>query len=686
MLDRLASQHAARVLSVARDGDARAGRSAPDAAISRSWERCIANHGLEPILPRGTLVLDRPALAQRQEKLQDFVELARVEMDRLYQQIAGSGSAIILTDADGVILNCVTSPGLARMFQRAGLWLGADWSERHEGTNGIGTCVMERQPVTVHRDEHFLARHIGLSCSAAPIFDPAGNLLAVLDASTVNSRDSKQSQLHALALAAMSAKTIENCAFQRHFRQASVLRFHARPEYIGVIAEGLLAFDGDGRVLGANQSALNQLGGLSREELMHLRVADIFDLSLDVLMGRASVHATVWPLLDRRGHGYYAMLRGPESALERGAMSMPAARRSTAAARPAIPPQTAPAPGRTMSAVIAPRMDLEGLAGEDPAMAYNVRCARKVVDRNVTILLNGETGTGKEAFAKAVHDASDRADKPFVAINCASIPENLIESELFGYKAGAFTGARREGMRGKIVQAHGGTLFLDEIGDMPAHLQTRLLRVLEEREVVPLGGEAPIMVDLHVISATHRNLPDLVASGSFREDLYYRLNGLVLTLPALRERADLAIVIERVLAAEAEGQPVELSFEARNLLLEYPWPGNIRQLRNILRTAVALCEDAEIRPEDLPAELGRAPGMAGPGAAEAAPRLVSPPVETIAATDPEGSLASAEKAALLRELERHRWNMTNTARDLGLSRNTLYRKLKKHGITPPTLS
>ncbi len=663
MLERVASQHAARVMAVAR-GSRMPPSAQLDAAVARSWGRCIGDHGLDPIHRADTRVLDRLLIEDRQERVRDMLEIARVEMDNLYQQIAGSGSAIILTDAEGVILSCVTGPDLSGMFQHAGLWLGADWSEGLEGTNGIGTCLIERQPLTIHRDEHFMSRHIGLSCSASPVFDPHGQLLGVLDASSVNSRDSKQSRFHALALATMSAKMIENCTFQRHFRAGWVLHFHSRPEYVGQLSEGMLAFDGEGRILALNQGALNQLGR-SRDELAGRTIPELFDVSLDVLMGRSSqLPGNVWPLRGCRGQGFFALLRGPEPPPS-------ASRRVGRTLNAPAPRAEPPAP---------PRMDLAGLRGNDPVMVFNVRCAEKVMNRDVTILLNGETGTGKEVFAKAVHLAGERADKPFVAVNCSAIPESLIESELFGYRSGAFTGARREGMRGKILQAHGGTLFLDEIGDMPPQLQTRLLRVLEEREVLPLGAETAVPVDVRIISATHRRLEDLVAEGRFREDLYYRLNGLVLRLPALRERTDLEDVIERVLAGESGGEAVRLDAQARALLLGYSWPGNIRQLRNTLRTAVALCDDGVIRPHDLPAELSRR-------AAEPPPAL--PPAQPVCAAPEAGapaSLRDAEKAALLRELDRHRWNMTNTARDLGLSRNTLYRKLHKHGITPPTLA
>ncbi len=202
----------------------------------------------------------------------------------------------------------------------------------------------------------------------------------------------------------------------------------------------------------------------------------------------------------------------------------------------------------------------------------------------------GETGSGKEVFAKAMHRSSERAGRPFVALNCASIPETLIESELFGYKAGAFTGAARDGRRGKIFLANGGTLFLDEIGDMPVHLQARLLRALEEREVLPLGGDEPIKVDIRLISATHCNLTEKIKTGEFRPDLYYRLHGFALTLPPLRERGDRRELIRRVLAEEAEGSPIEIDEAALDRLDRYSWPGNLRELRNVLRTVLALRE------------------------------------------------------------------------------------------------
>ena len=340
-------------------------------------------------------------------------------------------------------------------------------------------------------------------------------------------------------------------------------------------------------------------------------------------------------------------------------------------------------------------LTLEEIAGEDPQMLRNIRCAHRIADTNVSVLIQGPTGSGKEAFAHAMHLASRRAGRPFIAVNCAAIPETLIESELFGYKSGAFTGARREGLRGRIVQSSGGTLFLDEIGDMPLALQSRLLRVLEEREVVPLGSEGAITVDLHVLAASHRNLREMIARGTFREDLYYRLNGITLELPALRERSDKERLIQHALAAETgNGRPAAIERDALQRLLAYSWPGNIRELRNVIRTALAICEGGVVRALDLPREIRDEPRQAVDGPVPAAPHHAdmvaagsgySPDASGTPCEQsgmPRNRLQAAERAALLRAMEELHGNMSRVAAELGVSRNTLYRKIKRHGIAP----
>ena len=623
-----ASRHAQQVLTVAQGRGQLAGPAA-DSSVARSWLRCLQQHHLDPAQSMPPAVIEHAHMLERREQLQQVLEISSNEMNSLHRQLAGSGHAVLLTDARGVILNCVTEQAEKRTFEQAGLWLGADWSEACEGTNGIGTCLVERQPLTIHQNEHFRSRHTGLTCSASPVFDPHGELLAVLDVSSARHDVSRQSQFHTMALVNLSAKAIEGCHFLRSYEGEWLLRFHAQAEYIGQFSEGLLAFDGDGRVSAVNQSAINLLG-LSRRQLLGRTLVEVFDCRLDDLLGRASAQPSAsWPLYTQRGQLLFAMLRGQP-------------RRSTQA--------------------LAAALATPGLCLADPGLQSDFRRALRVYERDVPLLIGGETGTGKEAFAKALHQVSSRGGKPFVALNCAAIPESLIESELFGYRGGSFTGARKEGMRGKLQQADGGTLFLDEIGDMPLALQTRLLRVLEERRVEPIGGESQ-SIDVRVISASHRDLTQRVASGEFRQDLFYRLNGLVIELPPLRDRSDKLALLDFLLAEEARGQSARLDDAAREALLAYSWPGNVRQLRNVLRTLCALCENGVISHADLPAEM----------------RHARPALPALPVSKPD-QLGDAERQALLAVLDAQHWHISHAAEQLGISRNTLYRKLRKHGI------
>jgi transcriptional regulator of acetoin/glycerol metabolism len=626
------TRHAQQVLTVAQGTAHRYGPGS-DPSIARSWLRCLQDYHLDPAQAMAPTVLEHARVLESRERLQQVLKIAGAEMNSLHQQLSG-GNAVLLTDARGVILNCVTEPGERKIFERAGLWLGADWSESREGTNGIGTCLVERQSLTIHRDEHFRGRHTGLTCSASPVFDPHGDLLAVLDVSSARHDITRQSQFHTMALVNLSAKMIESSYFLTHCADQYLLRFHLQPGSVGLFSEGLLAFDAAGQITALNQSALNLLS-VGRIDLIGQPVAALFDCSLDDLMSRARADAAAsWPLRARDGRGFFALVRG---------QSQPVAK-----VTPLAKPQ--------------PVSRLTDICLVDPALQNDFRRALRVFERDVPLLINGETGCGKEAFAKAVHQASQRSSKPFVALNCAAIPESLIESELFGYRGGSFTGARKEGMRGKLQQADGGTLFLDEIGDMPVALQTRLLRVLEDRLVVPIGGE-PQAVDVRIISATHRNLLGRVEDGSFREDLYYRLNGLEIGLPALRQRSDKSQLLDFLLEEEAGGQPVVIDGPARQALLDFNWPGNVRQMRNVLRTLAALCDEGRIGLGDLPAAVRQ-----GQVAVQLAANTDSP-------------LDDAERAALITTLEAQRWHMTHAARELGVSRNTLYRKLRKHGIS-----
>jgi transcriptional regulator of acetoin/glycerol metabolism len=653
----LATSHASRILHVVQNGLQPAGI---EPHVTRSWYRCLREYRIEPSAPRQSTVVNSQSLKELQQRMGELLPVARAEMESLYEQIAGSGFAVILSDTQGVVLTTITDPALQREFRQAGLSLGALWDERHEGTNGIGTCLAEGCAVTVHREEHFRGYNLSLSCSGAPILDPHGSIIAVLDASTANSSDSRLIQRDTMALVNMSAHLISRWNFLNEFSQSWILRFHSRPEFVGLLHEALVAMDGAGNILAVNESALLQLGCSTRKALVGESIERFFQFDFATLERRAQFEpSTIWPVRDlAHGRRFFAIPRAP---------LRPAARTlELAAPNPNAAKAVGTQHGRGQHHV-----------GEDAQMRKNLAFGRQLFAKQVPILLQGATGTGKEAFAKALHHSGLWFDKSFVTVNCAAIPESLIESELFGYTRGAFTGAVKEGRVGKILQSNGGTLFLDEIGDMPLMLQTRLLRVLEEREVVPLGSDQAIPVSLHVISATHRDIRQMIQQGDFREDLYYRLNGITLHLPLLRDRGDKADLIRTLLQEEnSDQESIEIAEDAFLKLLDYSWPGNIRQLRNALRTASALCRDGIIRLSNLPQEILHTE------ARSAAPTVTAGTVEAAAATInlPSAALRDAECAALLRELERMHWNISRTAQALGISRNTLYRKIHKHNI------
>jgi transcriptional regulator with PAS, ATPase and Fis domain len=330
-------------------------------------------------------------------------------------------------------------------------------------------------------------------------------------------------------------------------------------------------------------------------------------------------------------------------------------------------------------------------------MASVIGKIRRVLDRDIPVLIFGETGTGKELLARAIHEDSNRSSGPFIAVNCASIPESLIEAELFGYEDGAFTGAHRKGAAGKIAQAHGGTLFLDEIGDMPLALQARLLSVLQERHVVPLGSNKSIAVDVAVVSATHRNLREMIERRAFREDLYYRLNGLAVKLPPLRNRTDLLALVSKILDAESLGATTLLDADVERLFTHYRWPGNVRQLANVLRTACVMAMGAPRitrvhLPDDFVEDAEGARAARDPRTVPTAPLAASPWLSTPGPAAPLSHAVAAESPArhaapakTLEELEIEMirqalaaadGNISVASKRLGISRNTIYRKLR----------
>ncbi|KMM82884.1 Transcriptional regulator of acetoin/glycerol metabolism [Pseudomonas taetrolens] len=602
-----------------------------DLAITRSWRRCLDQYQLDPASRRSPNVVEQPRLQDHRAPLEHMITVAHWQMSSLHQQLGRDGHVVLLTDARGVAIDSVFNESERAEFQRSGLWLGSVWSEDYEGTNGVGTCLVERQHVTIRRDEHFRGKHVGLTCSASPVFDAGGELLAVLNLSSVREEQSLQQHFKAMALTQLSANLIESCFFLGHDPQRYLLRFHPEAGFVGLLGEGLLSFDESARICSVNHAALELLG-LSRGDVVGQALTTFLETPIDHVLSQGSEHPSVcWPIRLVDGRLLYGQLREP---IRRTPLATPAS-----------------------SEINDVRVCLE-----DPRLQRGFARALRVLERDVPVFLQGETGTGKEAFAAALHRASTRASQPFVAINCAAIPETLIESELFGYRGGSFTGARKDGMIGKLEQAHGGILFLDEIADMPLALQTRLLRVLEERQVVPLGGATATPLDVRLISASNQDLHTCVAEGRFREDLFYRVAGFAVQLPPLRERSDKGRLIDLLLREEAKDERVRLEAGVRDRLLTHPWPGNVRQLRTCLRTLVALALEGRVTLDDLAELLPTTP-------------------EAVALT--ENPLGVSERQTLLSLIEAEHWHIAHVAERLGISRNTLYRKLRHHGISRP---
>ena len=618
-----------------------------DERLARSWGRSMA----AGLAPAGRAAADLPSPGELREAMacnHSLLTHSRPIMEYLFDQVRHSHSVVVLADRAGMLMHTLGSPGFVDKAERVALTCGASWHESHRGTNAIGTALAEGTAVEVHGGEHFLERNSFLTCAASPILSATGELLGILDISG----DHRNGHAHTLGLVSTAARMIENRLLVATCKRNVRLHLHREPEGIGSVAEGIVAVSADGWIVGANRVALTQLG-LHMGDVGATPLAQVLDVRLDDLLSH-----------------HHRRPQQPQALRLRGGALLYAQVQLDAAAWPAARwvRGTPGAPAANESADDA----LARLDTGDARWRAAADKARRVVGKPIAVLIQGESGVGKEVFARALHASGPRRAGPFVAINCAAIPEHLIESELFGHVAGASTGARKEGSLGRLREAHGGTLFLDEIGDMPLALQTRLLRVLQERSVTPVGASKAVPVDFALVCATHNQLMQAAEQGRFRQDLYYRINGLTVQLPALRERSDFVALLRRLLSdlATEQGLPVDVEVAPDLLarLAAYSWPGNLRQLASVLRTACAMLVEGEdtLRWEHMPDDLVQA--------LEVAPLAFGHPPDT--PTAPAAlSLQQLSTAAIDQALQAARGNMSQAARQLGISRQTLYRKL-----------
>ena len=611
----------------------------------RSWERSL-EYGLRTGDERVLTPVSRQEAQIVTERNRRLIACAQPEMEKLRAAMTRGSWGIVCTDPDGLVVQALCGTGNAFYNMKQIFQIGRSIREADIGTNGLGCALIERQPIVIQAAEHFLDEIRPFACASVPLFDPAGGLAGILDAT----RYCDGSPVSVLEPLAIAARAVEKRMLEA-LDGALQLSFHTRAELLATPLAGIMVFDEDGRLLGANQTA-RQLLQLPPGRDLEQVFAQLFDCPAETFRQALSGRLTHGALWSDSGLGFEARFESRErnallARIGHAVQTLHDTDRDASRSAPATPP--------------AP--DVDGPAGRA------LHIARRAFARDIPVLINGETGTGKEVLARRLHEESERASGPFVAINCSSLPAGLIESEFFGYEDGAFTGGRRGGAAGKFELARGGTLFLDEIGDMPLELQGRLLRVLQERSFTRLGGARPIRFDARIVTATHRRLEARVAEGLFREDLFYRIKGVRVCLPALRERADRATLIEAMLAREAAGgASPRLSTDAMRALMAYAWPGNIRQLNHVLRLALTLAEgEAEITCEHLPEEV----------------------LEDNAANTPSPATHADTGGMCLRELEleavkatmaRCGGNVSAAARSLRVARATLYRKLRLFGL------
>ncbi|MCH4878482.1 sigma-54-dependent Fis family transcriptional regulator [Pseudomonas sp. TMW22090] len=598
-----------------------------DAIIQDSWSRCRAfglDHQSAPAFDQ----LPAAGIAQLLESQHSLVQTTHQEVLPYYENIlSNSNCLIMLADNQGQVL---TSWGTQRFIEPTltrGFSAGASWMERCSGTNAIGTALACEQAVHIEHDEHFLKANRFMTGSAAPIFDAERKVIAVLDVSS----DSYLPPSHTLGMVKMMSQTVENRLILNLFHgQHFQLTFNTGLNNLDSQWAGLLIFDETGQVLSANRRADNLLGiSLSR-----VSVESLFKVSLLELLNQPD--DLPFALQTSGRNRFQCLLKRPKQVPVKARVFVE---------QPAVP-----------SAAIS----LNTLHFGDSRVEKAVRQAERLLEKDIPLLIHGETGVGKEVFVKALHQASSRSKQAFIAVNCAAIPAELVESELFGYEKGAFTGANQKGSIGLIRKADKGTLFLDEIGDMPLPTQARLLRVLQERCVQPVGSSELFPVDIRIISATNRSLREQVQLGRFREDLYYRIGGLTLELPPLRERSDKQELFKRLWEQHREpSQWAGLSREVLELFARHPWPGNLRQVSSVMQVALAMAEEQPVRPEHLPDDF-----------------FVDMEMEPVDAPEPLAvDLDDAED--LSRQLQAVGGNISHLARRLGVSRNTLYKRLRQ---------
>jgi len=554
--------------------------------VAHSWQRC-RNLKVDPY-GQSTGEIKGNELKEKLQSSQHLIKIARPFIHNLYGFVKGTGYQIVLADSNGYVLEVIGDPEIVKKMRQVQLCPGGEWSEPHKGTNAIGTAIVEKKPLQIFAREHFCQPHHFLASAASPIFDPEGAMVGVLDITG----DYKSFNANTLSIVVAAVSAIENQLRLHKTTSKLYVSYKFTNMLLEAVSDGVISCDSNGTVTQLNSFAAKligadpryaigkHIGSVIRKPASILQVlatgVDYRDQEMVIEETGKKVSQTVSPLRDDTGRVI-------------GVLSILKVHKEKQA-------------GRRAGSLTA-KYVFDDIIGESETMLVAKKWARIAAGSPSTVLLTGESGTGKELFAQAIHNGSARKDRPFIAINCAALPDTLIESELFGYEEGSFTGSKKGGQIGKFELANGGTIFLDEIGDIPLYTQVKLLRVIQEKKLSRIGSSGEISVDIRIVAATHKDLKEEVHKGNFRKDLYYRLNVITINIASLRERMDdlplLNVHFVSKLSLKLGRKNISFSDDFTDRLKTYNWPGNIRELENAIERALNMLQDGGVLTPDL---------------------------------------------------------------------------------------
>ncbi|WP_434283716.1 sigma-54-dependent Fis family transcriptional regulator [Clostridium botulinum] len=633
------------------------GKEKQDNIIKKSHERSVY-FGIEENRVFPKKILKGKEITNNIEKNKNFLKVASPFIDILYDFLKGSEFFIILTDKEGCILKIIGDKEVMDIANNLNMVVGAFMSENSIGTNAMGTAIKEDIPIQISEREHFIKAYHRWTCSAAPIHDINGDIIGCLN--LTGDRDRVHS--HTLGLVVAAVKSIENQINVDNTNKKLLETYQYMNTIVDSISSGIYVVDFRGKIKTINKAACNILG-IEDKDVLDKNVENIlpnWHHIFERIKNGKPYEDKEAVLNDKLIKGRYNVSATPIQ-IENKIIGMVIVFKEIKTVLDLVNKYSG------MRAVY----NFEDIIGESKEIKKVINYAKSISSSPSTVLIEGESGTGKELLAQSIHNYGDRRENSFIALNCGAIPKSLIESELFGYEDGAFTGARRGGHAGKFELANGGTLFLDEIGEMPLDMQVSLLRVLQEGYVTRVGGDKVIPVDVRIIAATNKDLKKEVEKGTFRQDLYYRLSVIPIKLPPIRERkGDLPILIKyffRIKSIKLNKPMPHIKEDIYHNMLQYNWPGNIRELENFIENIVNLRGDSSFILEEDFKNI------------EDKHNFHENNIELLYSNKIR-TLEEIEKEAIINTVNEYNRNMSQSAKALGITRATLYSKLKKYNI------